>query len=153
MINLEIAEDFRDQVDSDLIEQTALTTLQNRSVPENAELTIVITDDEQIQALNHRFMDINAPTDVLSFPADFLNPENKTRYLGDIVISFPKAMSQAANGEQSIMSEIQLLIVHGVLHLLGHDHTNPSEKATMWDAQKEVLHRLGIENIRIADGT
>ncbi|MFC1996364.1 rRNA maturation RNase YbeY [Chloroflexota bacterium] len=152
MINLEIAEDFGNQLNTPLIEKTAQNTLLHESAPQDSEITIVITNDEQLQALNHQFRDINAPTDVLSFPADFIDPENDAPYIGDILISHPRAVSQAAIGGHSVMAEIQLLVVHGILHLLGYDHTEPSEKTVMWVAQKEILDLMGLENLKISEG-
>ena len=152
MITLEISESFHSQVDSDLIEETALATLRHQSVNEGSELTIVITSDEQIHTLNRQFLDIDAPTDVLSFPAGFLDPENEVPYLGDVIISFPCAESQAAVGGHAVMAELQLLVVHGVLHLLGYDHAEQKEKAVMWTAQEEILHRMGLVKLKISEG-
>ena len=151
MINLEIAEGFRSAIDSSLIEDAALTTLRHQSAREDSEMTIVITYAEQLHSLNHQFLDIDTPTDVLSFPADFTDPENEAHYMGDILISFPRAESQAAFRGHDIMSELQLLIVHGVLHILGHDHAISSEKAAMWAAQREILHQLGLESLKIQE--
>jgi len=151
MIILEIAEDFRSAIDSGLIENAALTTLRHQSLREDPEMTIVITNDEQLHSLNYQFLDIDAPTDVLSFPADFTDPENEAHYMGDIIISFPRAESQAAFGGHNVMAELQLLIVHGVLHLLGHDHAISSEKAAMWAAQREILHQMGLEGLKIQE--
>ena len=152
MINVEITEEFAFQLDSQLIEQTALTTLQHESEHKDPNLTIVITNDEQIQALNKQYLDVDDPTDVLSFSADFLDPENETLYLGDIIISYPRAMKQAADGGYDVKTEIQLLVVHGVLHLLGHDHAESSEKSRMWAVQKDILHQLGHDNLKLPDG-
>jgi probable rRNA maturation factor len=150
MITLEISEGYQSLVDSHPLEEAAKAALRQQSAPAEADLTIVITDDEQLQELNHQYRDINAPTDVLSFPADFTDPENELPYLGDILISYERAAAQAAAGGHAAIAELQLLVVHGVLHLLGHDHADPPEKAHMWAAQNEILRRLGLENIQIA---
>ena len=102
-----------------------------------------------MQELNRQYRDIDTPTDVLSFPADFTDPESEAPYLGDILISYPRAEKQAAAGGHSTLAELQLLVVHGVLHLLGFDHAQVQEKAEMWAAQSEILHRLGLEDIKI----
>jgi probable rRNA maturation factor len=104
----------------------------------------VITDDQHLHQLNKQFRDVDAPTDVLSFPAGHVDPENGTRYLGDILISFPRAESQASAADHSFMEELQLLVVHGILHLLGYDHASEDEKERMWLAQAEILGQLGI---------
>jgi probable rRNA maturation factor len=82
------------------------------------------------------------PTDVLSFPSGEPDPANGRLYLGDIAISFPQARLAANRGGHSVKSELQLLIVHGVLHLLGHDHAHTAEKARMWAAQAAILSEL-----------
>ena len=152
MITQEISDVFRSQIDSDLIDETARTTLSHQSLQHGLEMAIVITDDEQLQALNRQFLDIDAPTDVLSFPADFTDPDNESPYLGDILISFPRAVYQASAEGHAVMAEIQLLVVHGILHLLGYDHAEPSEKDEMWAAQNEIIHQLGLENLKISEG-
>ena len=147
MITLEISEDYRSLVDSQLIDEAAKVALRHQSASTDSEITIVITDDEQLRQLNQQFRDIDAPTDVLSFPADFTDPETEAPYLGDILISYPRAEQQAAAGGHSTKAELQLLVTHGVLHLLGYDHAESAEKTEMWAAQKEILHQLGLENL------
>ena len=101
MIVLEITEDFRSKVDESAILAAAQATFRHQLVNADAELTIVISDDEALQNLNVQFRGINAPTDVLSFSADFIDPENEAPYLGDIVISYPRAVEQASAGGHS----------------------------------------------------
>lgn len=120
--------------------QSALSYEQHTSA---ANLTIVLTDDTQLQKLNFEFLQINAPTDVLSFPADERDPETNERYLGDIIVSYPRALLQAATGGHSVRDELFLLVVHGVLHLLGYDHSQEREKRVMWEHQSEILKELG----------
>jgi probable rRNA maturation factor len=105
-------------------------------------LTIVVTGNAQLRSLNRAFREVDAPTDVLSFATDE-QPGPDTLYLGDVVISYPKAREQALAGRHSVEAELQLLVVHGVLHLLGHDHYTEAEKNVMWKAQSAVLKRLG----------
>ena len=122
--------------------QAASQTLQQQGVA----LTILLTDDTAIQALNEQFRDEEKATDVLSFPAGEPMPGMHT-YLGDIVISWPFAKQQAEAAGHSTEAEAQLLVVHGVLHLLGHDHAYANEKAAMWAAQTAVLQLLGLAHI------
>jgi probable rRNA maturation factor len=103
---------------------------------EDAELSLVLTDDEEIQSLNTQWRDKDTPTDVLSFPQD-------EDLLGDVVISIETASKQAddpygwardhanVEGEWSVLDEVTLLLVHGVLHLLGHDHHKKGEAKLM----------------------
>ncbi len=88
---------------------------------------------------------------MLSFPASETDPESGARYIGDILISIPRAQSQAEAAGHPLEAEVQLLVVHGVLHLLGHDHAEPEEKARMWKAQAEVLDSLGLGSIQIRE--
>jgi probable rRNA maturation factor len=153
MIAIDIAKDYRSQISFHKIEEAARIALRHQSAPENAEITIVITGDEQLKNLNLEFLGIDAPTDVLSFPSQFLDPETEAQYLGDIIISYPRASSQAEYGGHAVMLEIQLLVVHGVLHLLGHDHAEPKEKDAMWSSQKEILHELGLGDLKVPEST
>ncbi|MBG7609317.1 MAG: rRNA maturation RNase YbeY [Anaerolineae bacterium] len=146
LIDLQIIEQFQSQITSQLLENAALVAIRHQAVPDNAALSIVIADDQQLHQLNHQFRDIDAPTDVLSFPASHVDPENGSPYLGDIIISFLRAESQASADGHSIMEELQLLVVHGILHLLGHDHAAADEKSRMWSAQAEILQQLGISD-------
>ena len=117
---------------------------QSQRVRGRASLTIVVTGDAQLRALNRKFLHIDAPTDVLSFAADEPEPSQGFRYLGDVVISFTSARAQARLGGHPVEAEIQLLVVHGVLHLLGHDHATRVQKAKMWKAQSEILQSIGV---------
>ena len=150
-IHLDILEAYRSQIDPRLIESAAQAALQHQDVPANAELTIVITSDEQIHDLNFQFRRVDAPTDVLSFPAELTDPESGAPYLGDIVIAFPRAESQAQAGGHEIAAELQLLIIHGILHLLGHDHADKDQKEEMWSAQAKILKQLGIGEITLPE--
>ncbi len=115
------------------------------------ELSVVLTDDEQLQELNRDYLGVDAPTDVLSFPASETDPESGEAYLGDILISVQRASQQAEAAGHPLQAEVQLLVVHGVLHLLGHDHAEPKEKARMWSAQSAILKSLGLGDIEIRD--
>ena len=147
MINLELNFPFPEH----LLERAAQAALEHESESLESELSIVLTDDARLQELNRDYLGIDAPTDVLSFPASETDPETGARYIGDILISVPRAQSQADAAGHALDSEVQLLVVHGVLHLLGHDHGEPEEKARMWKAQAEILESLGLGNIQIRE--
>ena len=138
-------------VPNHLIERATSAVLEHQSQPLDSELTVVLTDDARLKELNRDYLGIDAPTDVLSFPASETDPETGARYIGDLLISVPRAKSQAAAAGHPLESEVQLLVVHGVLHLLGHDHADPKEKAHMWKAQAEILERLGLGDIQIRE--
>lgn len=148
MINIDNQQDF---LESALLQRAARLTLDLESAPVDADITIVLTDDAQLHELNKEFLGVDAPTDVLSFPASESDPETGTPYLGDILISIPRATEQAQAAGHSVEAEVQLLVVHGTLHLMGHDHAEAEEKARMWAAQAEVMSRLGLSYVKIQD--
>ena len=147
MIHLQVSESFFEALpallqDLSFLERAGLEALQQAgSSP--VSLTIVIGDDAQLHELNRQFLGVDAPTDVLSFPADDTDPDSGERYIGDILISYPRAAAQAASAGHAVQDELQLLVVHGVLHLLGFDHAVPAEKTRMWNVQAQVLNSLG----------
>ena len=141
--------DVQTDLATDLLEHASLAVLTHQS--SDGDLTIVLTDNAQLHELNQDYLGIDAPTDVLSFPASETDPETARRYLGDILISVPRAEEQAQAAGHALESEIQLLIVHGTLHLLGYDHAGDEDKARMWKVQAEILEGLGLRNIEIRE--
>ncbi len=111
-------------------------------------LSLMITDDAALRRLNREFLGIDRPTDVLSFPSAETDPETGVSYYGDIAISLPRARAQAKAAKHTLLAELQLLVVHGVLHLLGHDHARAREKAKMWQAQAAILAALAQPPVR-----
>ena len=144
MITIEIYDEFSDCIDSTLILDAVKTTLSYLDIQPDATLTVVISDDRQVHLLNQQFRGVDTPTDVLSFPASHVDPESGKTYLGDVILSYPRAADQAKEFGESILDEIQLLVVHGVLHLLGYDHKSSSQKINMWETQNMILDQLGI---------
>ena len=136
---------------NNLLERAAQAALEHESQSLDSELSIVLTDDARLHQLNRDYLGIDAPTDVLSFPASETDPDTGARYIGDILISVPRAQVQADAAGHPLEAEVQLLVVHGVLHLLGHDHAEAEQKARMWKAQAEILTQLGLGNIQIRD--
>jgi probable rRNA maturation factor len=145
MILIEIPENLPISLNPEFIEEAARKTLDASGAPTNVDLTIVLADDAQLRQLNQQFLGIDAPTDVLSFPAGEVDPDTDRPYLGDVIISIEQAQSQA--GEHTLEDELRLLVVHGVLHLLGHDHAEQAEKDAMWQIQREVLNKLECHHI------
>lgn len=108
------------------------------------ELNLTICDNEYIREINREYRNIDKETDVLSFPMmDFDTPEI-TVMLGDIIISYEKAVSQAEEYCHSIKRELCFLCCHSALHLLGYDHETEDERTEMEQKQKEILERLNI---------
>jgi probable rRNA maturation factor len=149
VIHVEINPSLQTRLTADILERASAAVLERQSA--DGDLTIVLTDDAQLHELNRDYLGIDAPTDVLSFPASETDPETARRYLGDILISVPRAEEQARAAGHGLEAEVQLLAVHGTLHLLGYDHAEVEEKARMWKAQAEVLERLGLAEIEIRE--
>jgi probable rRNA maturation factor len=149
VIHIETNPSLQNALAPALFERAALAVLAHGST--DGDLTIVLTDNAQLHELNRDYLGIDAPTDVLSFPASETDPETGRRYLGDILISVARAEEQARAAGHAAEAEVQLLVVHGTLHLLGYDHAGAAEKARMWKAQAEVLERLGLSEIEIKD--
>jgi len=141
---LDFAEFYADLLNHSQIENCVITTLEYQGVSTDTDLSILVDNDSRIQQLNQEFIGIDAPTDVLAFPAGHLDPDTGRVYLGDVIISFPQAKNQADQAGHSLAAEINLLVVHGVLHLLGYDHDEPEGKVKMWSAQTQILTTLGV---------
>lgn len=146
MINLQIADQVLNEVsvETAVLERAADQVLQQANAGPQAEVTLVLSNEAQLHELNRQFLGVDAPTDVLAFPAGEVDPDSQALYLGDVIISYPRAQAQAAAAGHTLMAELQLLVVHGTLHLLGYDHASPEEKAAMWAAQAEILKQLGV---------
>lgn len=114
------------------------------------ELSIVFTHDSDMQQLNAKFRQILSPTDVLAFPADYLDPETGRKYIGDIAISMDQVKNQQEKYGDQEKDALALLVLHGTLHLLGYDHETGDEKRTMWLNQGEILSRFQI-NVHIPE--
>lgn len=119
----------------------ALRVLRAENCAADTEVSILLADDEGISILNKQYRGIDGPTDVLAFgqqeaDSDFTIPSN---LLGDVVISVETAVRQAAERKADLDSEIDVLLVHGLLHLLGYDHEQPDEAERMFARQAELV--------------
>jgi probable rRNA maturation factor len=130
--------------------RTAASVVFNYENIASAALTILLADDELLQDLNRRYRSQDTVTDVLSFPFDdeglpVLQDDNV--YVGDIAISVPFAQRQAEERGHSKTAELQLLAIHGILHLLGYDHEDSAQRSEMWAVQRTVLDQLGLAHV------
>lgn len=166
-IEVQIDEALAAEFDEPGLVSAIQTTLQDQGVPKGA-LTLVITDDAEVQQLNRTYRGLDEPTDVLSFaqqedqpPSAAGDPEHAAQlilppellaqqalYLGDIIIAYPYTKKQAERNDRALRTELCLLAIHGTLHLLGFDHATPEEEAEMWAIQNRVLVMLGEEPIQ-----
>lgn len=144
-IHLHCDSPYRSRIDRRRLREAARKTLTHQAIGGPAELTIVITGDPEIQALNRQYRGMDAPTDVLSFAQGPLeSAPDASSYLGDVIISYPRARAQAQAAGHSTADELVLLVIHGVLHLLGHDHATRAQKRNMWAAQADILREMGV---------
>ena len=143
----------------DIIRDVVLKALEAEGCPYEAEVSVVLTDNREIQALNREYRGIDAPTDVLSFPMlefdtpsdfsqveahveDCFNPETGELILGDIILSVDKIREQAESYGHSQERELAFLIAHSMLHLCGYDHMEDEERKEM-EAKQEKILELG----------
>lgn len=144
--------DYR-KVAEDVISQA----LEVENFPYDVEVSLVLTNDEEIHTLNQQFREIDRSTDVLSFPMmDYPAPgdfslldlsavsENEELILGDIVVSVEHVMAQAKEYGHSFKREYAFLIAHSMLHLMGYDHMSPEEASIMEERQSYILDLLQI---------
>ena len=132
---------------------------------ETAQMSLLITDDDTVRGLNARFRGLDEVTDVLSFSSehaghwegeseppgetggvDFVLPPGEPLPLGEVIVSYPQAQRQAEERGAPLEHELALLVVHGVLHLTGHDHLDPEETALMQSKERSVLATLKIQS-------
>ncbi len=144
-----------------LLEEVAKAVCEYENCPYDISVNLVITDDEGIHACNKEFRQIDAPTDVLSFPGvdfekpsdfsavkaeplSYLDPETKELMLGDIMISAQRCIKQAEEYGHSVKREYAFLLTHSFLHLFGYDHMTEEEEKEMFGRQEEILTKIGI---------
>lgn len=144
----------------ELAKKVVQKVLDMEGCPYDAQVNLVLTDNEEIQRVNTEFREIPAPTDVLSFPmipfetpADYAIVEEDQSYfdldtdellLGDIMISVDKVFAQAEEYGHSVTREFCFLVAHSMLHLLGYDHMTPEEAVVMENKQRTALDESGI---------
>lgn len=143
-IFLEIAPSFENSTDLPNFNDLVFSVFKDQEIPRESDVTIAVVDDDHIQKLNREFLGIDKPTDVLAFPAGHIDPDTDHRNIGDVVISFPRAKDQADSAGHLLSSELSLLTVHGLLHLIGFDHDRPESEDEMWQVQSKALMEMGI---------
>jgi probable rRNA maturation factor len=151
-VSIEIANESGIDVDEAALSAVARHTLDQLGVSPLAELSVIVVDVAAMSALHERWMGEPGPTDVLAFPMDELRPPHlggnraadpdpgdDPGLLGDVVLCPPVAAEQAVQAGHSARDELELLTVHGILHLLGYDHAEPEEHAVMFGTQDQLL--------------
>jgi probable rRNA maturation factor len=143
-VTIEVVNETDVETDLDVLESQARFMLDRLRIHPQAELSVVLVDEAAMTELHVRWMDEPGPTDVMSFPMDELRPtkddeEPAEGLLGDVVICPQVAARQAQAAGHGTDDEIALLLTHGILHLLGHDHAEPDEHAAMFGLQAHLL--------------
>lgn len=149
LIELQIYPQFHGKVPLTWLRRVVNTTLTAADPGGNRGASVVVADDATLRDLNMRYLGADETTDVLAFPTDELDNLNDTvpfptiwpadSPFGEVLISFPQALRQAQSARQSVHREVAHLVVHGLLHLLGHDHALPKERAMMRTAEQNTL--------------
>jgi probable rRNA maturation factor len=151
-VSIEIANESGMAVDEARLAGLARHVLDGMRVHPLAELSVLLVDEPAMADLHQRWLGEPGPTDVLAFPMDELRPpppggsqgehapeEDSHALLGDVVLCPQVAIEQARKADHSMQDELELLCAHGILHLLGYDHAEPEEHATMFGLQDRLL--------------
>ncbi len=145
-----------------IIREIIEEALEYEGCPYEAEISVLITDNEEIRSINREYRQIDRPTDVLSFPmleyetpsdfskteeefCDCFNPESGELMLGDIILSADKIEEQAETYGHSKERELAFLVAHSMLHLFGYDHMEEEERLIMEQKQEEILQKKGYK--------
>jgi probable rRNA maturation factor len=159
-IDIIVNDEYQSQVSPEYLEKVALATVNHVHEVAGFQLGIVITGDEEMQELNHRYRGVDATTDVLSFAmrdeidedsedneaiVQFPLMANGVEQLGEVIISLPQAARQAEVHGHGLSKEIAVLVIHGVLHLFGFDHETDDDAAIMEKHEAEIL--AGMEEV------
>ncbi len=140
MVSIQFQDTKRNKEIENCVRLSAKTALEGKK----GGITFILCNDEFIHQYNKQFREVDRATDVLSFPSDEIDPETSEPYFGDVIISIEHAQAQADEAQHPLTDEVAMLTVHGVLHLLGYDHSTTAEKTEMWAKQRALLASLGI---------
>ena len=121
------------------LEDIAKITISKATDETNCSFSLRLTNNQGIRSLNRDYRGIDQATDVLSFPIGFDDPETGSFYLGDIIISLTMANKQATQSNTTLQAELEMLMVHGILHLCGYDHVEDDEAEAMEKREADIL--------------
>ena len=150
-LNVKIDPPFRKVLKSAWLTNVIKEVLKAINIDCPVELSILITDNNKIRTLNKEYRHIDKPTDVLAFTmtpfndyeeTPFITPPDGLHHLGEVIISYQRAVEQARDYDNDIEQELTVLIVHGILHLLGYDHEQADEEAKMRGKEDEIIKRI-----------
>ena len=141
---IDISNESGGQVDTRALVRLARYALDRLRIHPQSDLSILLVDEDTMAAYHKQFMDLDGPTDVMSFPMDEMrapadDEEPPQGLLGDIVICPAFTGAQAGGNGRTNQEEMEYLLVHGLLHLLGHDHAEPEERAVMFGLNDRII--------------
>ena len=146
---IRVDRDFQGRIDKRWLRRLVKQSIAAHGVGTEVELSLLITDDATVHELNKKYRGKDKTTDVLSFAleadkrgdasAGFVMPPGEMVHLGEVIVSYPRAVEQAAERKHPVEDELALLVVHGVLHLLGYDHDKPAREREMRSLEQRVL--------------
>lgn len=142
MLTIKSRQAFRKDLDKKRLQKAGTIAFRVLGFETEPEVTLQVTDDQTIREFNLQYREMDEVTDVLSFENAFTDPESGQTYLGDILISFETAKRQADLRGLNLMAELEMLLVHGILHLAGMDHASKSEWEEMSTLQDAILAEL-----------
>jgi len=139
MLDFSIPRKYCALIDTDRLTFAFQKSVEMLGLSPQTSAALKISDDASIRKLNKAYRGLDEATDVLSFENDFIDLETGARFIGDIVISIEKAQAQAAERGFSLQEELEMLLVHAVLHLNGYDHMEEADLEEMGSLQDEIL--------------
>ena len=150
-IYIDIEAPYRRRLTQKWLHEVIDATLAAQKINRPVELSLLVTGDEEVHRLNREYRGIDATTDVISFAlsestddTEFITPPDRISRLGEVIISYPQAVSQARENRQTIKAELAWLVVHGLLHLLGYDHQDDKAEATMRKREDKILREFDL---------
>lgn len=141
MINILYATTLKSRMQPSLFKKRVLHAMRLLDLNDTV-VTIKICDDEEMRELNKHYRGIDHTTDVLSFSMNYEDPGLDQMVLGDIIISLPTAIQQAGENDHAIEDEMTFLAIHGLLHLMGHDHASQDEEQVMFALQNSIYTQV-----------
>lgn len=143
MIEYSIPRKYRAEIDLERLNLCFSVSQKQLDRKDEDSLSLKFTDNATIKKLNKKYRGVNEPTDVLSFENNYIDLETGFHNIGDIVISFEKAQAQAVDQCHPVQQEVEMLFIHGILHLYGYDHADEEGFAAMSKLQDEILKAVG----------
>jgi probable rRNA maturation factor len=152
-IGIIIDEEYEPNFDPEWLEKVVRRVLELEKSPENTEMGLVVTSGEEVGTLSQEYLKDEETHDVLTFAFnpglpkdnDFVLPPDGLLHLGEVIISYPQAAIQAGEQKHSVRTEVVVLTIHGIMHLLGYDHLEPEDKQKMRARESDILKIIDSE--------